>query len=105
MRRASRKGAEAAIQFEGTGAIVVGPYTAQGGRADIYLDGKQIAPVDAYQDGERGTKAQESLWHEFALKPGKHSIRIVVRGEPYADSQGSEIAIEDLVVYKRVSGV
>ena len=99
--RSSAKGAEAAVAFEGTGAIVVGTYTAQSGQADIYLDGKQIATVDAYQDGERGVKAQEGLWHGFDLRPSRHTIRVVVRGEPFAGSQGSEIGIEDLVVYRK----
>jgi hypothetical protein len=101
VRRSSAKGAEASVTFQGTGAIVVGPYSAQGGQADIFLDGKHIATIDAYQDGEKGVKAQESLWHGFDLPPGRHMIRVLVRGEPFGGSQGSEIGIEDLVVYRK----
>jgi hypothetical protein len=98
-RVTAEKGAEASISFEGTGAIVVGPYLPTGGTADVYLDGKLHRTVDVHPD-ENSRKGGESVWHAFRLKPGKHTVRLVVRGEPYAGSKGSEVGIDDLVIFR-----
>ena len=98
-RIASRKGAEAAIGFEGTGVIVVGPYLPSGGKADVYLDGRMDRTVDVYPD-EPHAKGGESVWHAFGLKNGPHTVRLVVRGEPYGESKGTEIGITDLIVFR-----
>ncbi|MCC6587889.1 MAG: ADP-ribosylglycohydrolase family protein [Bryobacterales bacterium] len=98
-RTASAKGAEATIRFEGAGAMIVGPYLPTGGKADVYLDGKLNRTVDVYPDEDAG-KGDESVWHAFRLKPGPHEIRLVVKGEPYGASKGTDIAIEDLVVFR-----
>ena len=98
-KTSSEKGAEASISFEGSGAIVVGPYLPTGGTADVYLDGKLDRTVDVYPD-EHSQKTGESVWHAFKLKPGKHEIRVVVRGERYKESRGSEIGLEDLIVFR-----
>ena len=98
-RLSSEKDAEATISFEGTGAIVVGPYMASGGKAEVYLDGKLDRVVDVYPDEDHG-KGGEAVWHAFGLKPGKHTVRIVVLGEPYPGSKGSDIAVNDLVVFR-----
>ncbi len=98
-RTASVRGAEASIAFTGTGVIVVGPYLAAGGKADVYLDGRLERTVDVNSD-EQGNKGGEAVWHAFGLKSGPHTVRIVVRGEPYADRAGTEVALEDLVVFR-----
>jgi hypothetical protein len=99
LKIASAKGSEASINFEGTGAIVVGPYLKNGGTADVYLDGKLSRKVDVYPD-ENAQKNGESVWHQFKLKPGKHWVRLVVRGEAYPGSAGADIGIQDLVVFR-----
>jgi hypothetical protein len=98
-RTAAEKGAEASITFTGTGAIVVGPYLPTGGKADVYLDGKLDRTVDVYPD-EDSAKGGESVWHKFALRDGRHEIRLVVRGEPYPGSRGTDVAVKDLVVFR-----
>jgi hypothetical protein len=98
-RISSEKAAEASISFEGTGAIVVGPYLPTGGKADVYLDGKFDRTVDVYPD-EDHVKLSEAVWHAFGLRPGKHTVRLLVRGEPYSGSRGAEIQIEDFVVFR-----
>jgi hypothetical protein len=98
-RTANDKGAEATIAFEGTGAMIVGPYLPTGGKAEVYLDGKLDKVIDIYPD-EPHAKGGESVWHAFKLKPGKHTLRLVVLGEPYAGSKGSDISIRDLVVFR-----
>ncbi len=98
-RVSSTKGAELKFAFEGTGGILVGPYLPTGGKADVYLDGKLHSTIDVYPD-ESERKGGESVWHAFGLKPGKHTVGLVVRGEPYPGSAGSEIAVEEFVVFR-----
>lgn len=98
-KTASAKGSEAAISFEGTGAIVTGPYLPSGGKLQVFLDGKPDRIVDVYPD-EDSTKTGEAVWHAFGLKNGRHSLRLVVLGEPYPGSKGSEIGIEGLTVFR-----
>ena len=98
-KAASEKGAEASVAFTGTGVIVVGPYLPTGGKADVFLDGKLSRTVDVNSD-EKATKGGESVWHQFGLKSGKHTVRVVVRGEPYGEGKGTDVAIEDLVVFR-----
>lgn len=95
----SAKGAEAEIAFNGTGAIVTGPYSPNGGTAQVYLDGKLDRTVDVYPD-EDSTKGGEAVWHAFGLKNGPHTIRLVVLGEPANGSKGANIEIEDLVYFR-----
>ena len=90
--------AEARITFEGTGAALTGILLAQGGKADIYLDGEFTSTIDTYSD-EESDKPREALWHDLNLHEGEHSLRIVVRGEPYAGSMGTKISISSLIVY------
>ena len=94
------QGAEATIEFEGTGAIISGFYLPTGGKAEIHLDGELDRTVDVYPDEDR-TKGWESVWHDYGLKDGTHSLRIVVLGEPYGDSAGTDIALTHLVVFQK----
>lgn len=98
-RRASAKGAEASIAFEGTGAIISGPYIPDGGKCQVVLDGKPGRILDVYSDGEK-LRVSESVWHAFGLKPGRHTLRLIVLGEPYSGSAGSAVVIDDLVVFR-----
>ena len=96
---ASTKGAEAKITFEGTGAIITGPYFSTGGTAEVYLDGKPHKTVDVYPD-EDGRKYGDTVWHAFGLENGEHTVRLVVSGEPFEGSQGSDIVVENLIVFQ-----
>jgi hypothetical protein len=95
----SAKGAEATIKFTGTGAIIVGPYVSRGGLAEVYLDGKLDRTVDVNSDDDRRV-TMEDVWHRFNLPDGEHEIRVVVKGEPYQESKGSEVRIQSLVVFR-----
>jgi hypothetical protein len=99
VRTANQKGAAALISFEGTGAILCGPLLPSGGKADVFLNGDLDSTVDVYPD-EDSAKPSEALWHIFGLSKGKHTIALVVKGEPYPGSKGADIAIEDLVVFR-----
>jgi ADP-ribosylglycohydrolase len=96
---ATAKGAEAKIEFEGTGALICGPYLGAGGTADVYIDGKLDRTIDVWTDENRRS-AMENVWHRFDLPAGKHTVRLVVRGEKFRESTGAEIRIRDLIVYR-----
>ncbi len=96
---ASRKGAEATFEFTGTGVIVVGPYLATGGKADVYLDGKLVKTIDVYPDEDQN-KGGEAVFHAFKLKNTRHTVRLAVRGEPYPGSKGAEIGLTSAIVFR-----
>ena len=95
----SAAASEASIRFTGSGAILVGWFLPTGGMADIYLDGEFVKTVDAYPD-EEDVKFGEAIWHTFGLENTEHEVRLVARGEPYAESLGAEICLTDLVVFR-----
>ena len=96
---ASRSGAEATVSFEGSGAIVTGPLIPTGGTAEVYLDGSLHRKVDAHPD-EDNRKFGEALWHAFGLEEGSHTVRIVTLGEPYGESSGTDVVVENLIVFR-----
>ena len=100
IRSSEEPDAAATVIFDGTGAVLVGTYIPDGGKAAVYLDGELQADIDAYSD-EEGSKGNESLWHIFGLESGLHELELVVLGEPYPGSKGSKIIIEDLVVFQK----
>jgi hypothetical protein len=97
--RSRAAGSEAAVKFEGTGAILVGTLRSDGGLLEVYLDGERVAITDAFTDST--PRAAEGLWGKFNLPPGLHTLRVVVKGEPYAGSEGAWVELEDLVVFAK----
>jgi len=98
-RESDTQGAAAEIAFEGTGVIVVGPYLPDGGQVSVYLDGALDSTVDVFSD-EEAAKGGESVWHKFGIPLGAHKLRIEVLGEPYGESTGSRVVLNDLVVFR-----
>jgi hypothetical protein len=90
--------AEGTVTFEGTGAILDGSLGPDRGRAQVFLDGRSVAWIDA-SDGE--TTRGEGLWARYDLASGKHVLRVVVEGKPSATSKDAWIQIQDLVVYRK----
>ena len=94
-----QKGAEAAISFTGTGVSITGILLPNGGKAEVYLDGELSRAIDVYPD-EPTPKARESIWHVFGLENKRHDVLVVVLGESYGDSQGTDISISGLLVFQ-----
>jgi hypothetical protein len=78
---------------------MIGILLPTGGTADVYLDEVLSDTVDVYPD-EPMAKTNESLWHRFGLEDKEHELRVVVRGETYGESQGSDISIMRLTVFR-----
>jgi hypothetical protein len=99
-------GREATFTFEGTGIALVGRYSQDGGRADVYVDGERAGTIDAYIP-ER--TFDNDLWHASGLRPGRHSLRIATRDDADPRSAGKRMSIELAIVYadhggRRTSG-
>ncbi len=101
-RSSEHADAEATISFEGTGLLLVGTYLPEreAGTADVYLDDRPPVRIDVSSDEDQ-PKAHESLFHDFNLSPGKHTIRIVVLGQPYRDADKPRVSVRDLVVFQK----
>lgn len=70
-------GASFAVEFEGTGVVWCGYYSASGGWADVYLDGELVERVT-----QAGTwNLQPWLWSAVDLAPGRHELKVVVVDE------------------------
>ncbi len=95
-KEAGAPGAEAALTFEGTGVAIVGRCTQEGGRADVFLDGEKAGEIDAWIPKNT---TDNDYWHTTGLRAGKHSVRIVARGDRDARSTGTSLQIERAVVY------
>jgi ADP-ribosylglycohydrolase len=95
-KRAGSAGDEATLSFDGTGIAIVGRCLQDGGRADVYLDGAKADDLDAWIP-ERTN--DDDYWHVTGLPPGRHTVRLVVRGDSDPRSKGHEIQIERAIVY------
>jgi hypothetical protein len=95
--RASGAGAEAVLTFTGAAVAVVGDLTQEGGRADVYLDGRRVQPIDAYIV-ER--THDNDLWHTYGLSQREHTLRIVTRDDADPRSKARTVAILEAVVYR-----
>lgn len=98
-RVGGKKGMSAEIEFDGTGAVIVGSYVGNGGQADVYLDGQFDRTVDVWPDDDK-RKFNDAVWWKFGLSAGHHTIKLMVKGEPYGQSKGTEVRVQDLIIYR-----
>jgi len=94
---AGAAGAEAMLRFTGAALAVVGGMTAEGGRADVYLDGQPAHGIDVYAGGRTH---DNDVWHVYGLAQGPHTLRIVTRADADPRSKGTTISIAEAVVYR-----
>jgi hypothetical protein len=92
-------GAEASVKFEGTGAMLVGKLRRDGGLLEVFIDGERVAAADGHVDST--PRLSEGFWGKFDLPPGAHTLRVVVKGEPYPGSEGAWVELEDLIVFRK----
>jgi hypothetical protein len=94
-------GAEATLNFDGTGVAIVGLCTQDGGRADVFLDGEKVAEIDAWIPKNT---TDDDYWHVSGLAAGRHSVNIVIRPDADARSSGRKLQIVRAIVYGPISG-
>jgi hypothetical protein len=95
--RAAGAGAEAVLTFTGAAVAVLGDVSPDGGRADVYLDGRRMRSIDAYATA--GTH-DDAVWHAYGLPQREHTLRIVARDEADPRSTGHIVDILGAVVYR-----
>jgi hypothetical protein len=96
-KEAGSAGDEAMISFEGTGVAIVGTMGQDGGRADVWVDGRKAEPsIDAWIP-ERTN--DNDYFHVTGLANGRHTVRIVVRPDADRRSKGKRVSLQRAIVY------
>lgn len=99
IRSASQQGSAMTFTFTGTGIEWFGGLGLKYGLSEVYLDGKLVQLVDAYNGVSM--KQQRIFW-KFDLPHGKHTLKIVNAGKKNDASNGFQIDIDALVVTRGV---
>jgi hypothetical protein len=94
-----KAGDELTINFNGTGISLTGNWHKDGGKADIYLDGKLHRTIDTYYYFAN-QEHTEIIWHAINLQPGDHTVKVVVKGEKRPEAQGARVYIVSATIFK-----
>jgi len=90
-------GNEVTLSFTGRAIALLGFLGQEGGRAQVYLDGKSAGVADAYIP-ERTNDVV--LWNVYDLKPGKHTVRLVTLDTADPRSKGRHFELQGAVTYR-----
>ncbi|MBN1909103.1 MAG: hypothetical protein JW818_05135, partial [Pirellulales bacterium] len=91
---ADTAGSEASFTFEGNQVRLIGRADPNGGKADVFLDGvKQPVGLDAWCPLVRD---QQVLYYNNGLKPGKHTLKVVILGKRNPLAKGNQVQIDGL---------
>jgi hypothetical protein len=90
-------GNEVTLTFSGRAVAITGTLNQDGGRADVYLDGKKAGAADAYIVENTHDNV---LWNAYGLKPGAHTVRLVTTDTADARSKGKRVTIQGAVTYR-----
>ena len=93
-------GDEISFSFEGTGVSLVGNWFKDGGKADIFVDGEFKRTIDCYFYFANQQHENMNLYHITNLVDGKHTIKAVVKGEKRPESEGANVYISEVLVFK-----
>jgi hypothetical protein len=93
-------GDEISFSFEGTGVSVVGNWLKDGGKADVYVDGQMKRTIDCYFNFSKQEHWNMDLYHITNLQPGKHTVKLVVKGDKRTESLGTNVYVSEVVVFK-----
>jgi hypothetical protein len=100
-----QKGSSMTLTFEGTGAVIMGRWDRDGGKADVYVDGEFAREIDNYYwMDETGAGFHwlngAHLFHVLNLSPGEHSIRVVINGKKNEKSLGTKLRVARAIIYQ-----
>jgi len=93
-------GDEISFAFEGTGVSLVGNWVKDGGKADVYVDGQLKRTIDCYFNFSKQEHWNMDLYHITNLPEGKHTIKLIVKGEKRTESLASNVYVSEAVVFK-----
>jgi hypothetical protein len=94
-----KNGDELGINFTGTGISLEGNWYKDGGKADIYVDGKLHRSIDTYYNFAN-QQHTVSIWHILNLEPGDHKVKVIVKGEKRPESSGTRVYITSATIFK-----
>lgn len=94
-----RSGDELSLTFKGTGIALYGNWYKDGGKADIYIDGKLHRTIDTYYYFAH-QQHTECIWHIMDLQPGEHTMKVVVLGEKRPEAEGARIYITAAKIFR-----
>lgn len=95
-----QRGDEIEFTFEGTGVSIEGNWVKDGGKADVFVDGVFKRSIDCYFYYAEQEHQGINIYHILNLPQGIHTVKLVVKGEKNADSEGATIYISEALVYK-----
>jgi hypothetical protein len=101
----AKAGAEIIFTFEGTGVSLVGNWFKDGGKADIFVDGVYKRTIDCYFNFANQQHENMDLYHITNLAEGKHSIRVVVKGEKRPEATAANVYINEILVFKTAAKI
>jgi hypothetical protein len=93
-----KAGDSAELKFTGTGISIEGNWYKDGGKADVFVDGKLHRSIDTYYFFAN-QQHTTSIWHIMNLKPGDHVVKLVVKGEKRPESAGTKVYITKAFVF------
>jgi hypothetical protein len=96
----AKAGSEITFTFEGTGVSLVGNWFKDGGKADVFVDGVFKRTVDCYFNFANQQHENMDLFHITNLADGKHTIRVVVKGEKRPEASAANVYINEILVFK-----
>ncbi len=99
-RFSGKTGDEISFTFEGTGVSMVGNWFKDGGKADVFVDGQFKRTIDCYFNFSNQQHRNMNLYHITNLQEGKHTIKLIVKGEKRPESDGTNVYITEAVVFK-----
>ena len=99
----NKAGDELSLNFEGTGVSIEGWWIKEGGKADVYIDGVLKGTIDCFFYYANQEHRGINIFHILNLPQGKHSVRLVVKGEKRAESADCVIGVTGAVIF-RASG-
>jgi hypothetical protein len=95
-----KSGDEISFTFEGTGVSILGNWLKDGGKADVYVDGQLKRTIDCFFYFSNQEHWNMDLYHITNLQQGKHTVKLVVKGEKRPESNGTNVYVSKAVVFK-----
>jgi hypothetical protein len=92
MSVAKEAGAWIEYTFDGTGVIWKGRRYDDAGKAQLAIDGKQVAIVDQFDPG----REIPFSWEHQGLQPGRHTFRLTILEQTNSSSKGRWINVNSL---------
>lgn len=95
-----KAGDSAELHFNGTGISIEGNWYKDGGKADVYVDGKLHRTIDTYYF-YANQQHTTSMWHILNLQPGDHVVKLVVKGEKRSEAEGTNVYITKAIIFDK----